>query len=171
MTAASIENAKITEFTLAFLEGTGWYKGNYSMVETMYWGKGKGCDFYYGPCVDIATQMATFDEFCSHLTEVGCSPSRRSGASCGSSYIITDSSGVSVFDYWGNDTVVSDMFSDNCPYFDASDVKDCENPYQQKRAKISAEVYGTGSRCYTGTMAKSNALSAKSTYCLKTAVI
>lgn len=46
--------------------------------------------------------------------------------------IITDSPVASVFDYWGNDTVVSDMFSDNCPYFDASDVKDCENPSQQK---------------------------------------
>lgn len=65
MTAASIENAKITEFTLAFLEGTGWSQGNYSLAETLYWGKGKGCDFYDGPCVDIAT----FDEFYSHPTE------------------------------------------------------------------------------------------------------
>ena len=170
MTASSIENARISEFTLAFLEGTGWYKGNYNMTEYLYWGKGKGCGFYTGPCVDIMTQLPIFEEFCSGLTEVGCSVSRRSGATCGSPRIKTSTNTPSTFNYWGNNTVVSDDFSDNCPYFDSSKVKDCENPLHQSLSQINTEIFGSESKCFTGNIG-SQARPSKTNYCLKSAVI
>mmetsp|Transcript_39949 Transcript_39949/g.35662 ORF Transcript_39949/g.35662 Transcript_39949/m.35662 type:complete len:96 (-) Transcript_39949:838-1125(-) len=52
MTSNDIDDARISKFTLAFLEGTGWYIVNYSMAEPFYWGKDQGCDFYNGPCLE-----------------------------------------------------------------------------------------------------------------------
>ena len=170
MTASSIENARISEFTLAFLEGTGWYKGNYNMTEFLFWGKGKGCGFYSGPCVDMITKLPAYDEFCSSLTEVGCSVSRRSGATCGSSSIKTSTTTPFSFNYWGNNTVISDDFADNCPYFDSNEIKDCENPSHQYKAQISDEVFGSDSICLTGNIFGAQPLRKKTNYCLKTQV-
>ena len=170
MTASSIQDFKISEFMLAFLEGTGWYKGNYSMTEPVHWGRNKGCDFYYGPCLDTVNSESKFEEFCPALTEVGCSASRKSGAKCGGNSIETDSTVPGYFNYWGNDTIISDVFADNCPYFTASDVKDCIDPSQQVKAFLSGELYGDSSRCFTGTIFGSRALPSKTTYCFQSDV-
>ncbi len=45
MTASAILDMRVSEFSLALLEGTGWYKVNYDLADKMTWGKNKGCDF------------------------------------------------------------------------------------------------------------------------------
>jgi len=39
MTANDIVDARISEFTLALLEGTGWYEVDYDMADPFTWGK------------------------------------------------------------------------------------------------------------------------------------
>ena len=39
MTANSKEDMSLSIFTLAFLEGTGWYQVNYSKADEITWGK------------------------------------------------------------------------------------------------------------------------------------
>lgn len=51
MTASEIDDARISEFTLAFLEGTGWYDVDYTMAEPFNWGRNQGCTFHDGPCL------------------------------------------------------------------------------------------------------------------------
>ena len=49
------EEQVISEFTLALLEDTGYYKANYYTGGLMRYGKNKGCSFVRGQCVDRNT--------------------------------------------------------------------------------------------------------------------
>ena len=51
------EEQVISEFTLALLEDTGYYKANYYTGGLMRYGKNKGCDFIYNNCVDSNHQV------------------------------------------------------------------------------------------------------------------
>lgn len=172
MTAGEMEEARISEFMLAFLEGTGWYKGNYSMTEPVYWGKGKGCDFYYSPCIDRKTFNPSYEEFCPALTEVGCSVTRKLGASCGAAVSETDDRLSGAFNYWGNYSVVKDIFADNCPFFVPTSNKDCEDPNSRRTAFLNEETYGFGSKCFSGTIVHPwQRLNRKTNYCFKSSVL
>ena len=167
MTASSINDARISEFTLAFLESTGWYTVDYFMAEPVYWGKNKGCTFLSGACIDKTTFKANFDEFCSPLKASACTFHRRSGGYCGATSITTNAKLLPNFDYWGNKTIVTDSFADNCPYIRAYSNVDCHDPKDESRAVLAAEVYGTGSLCFMGTLYPTGALAKKTAYCLK----
>jgi Leishmanolysin. len=166
MTASEIDDARISEFTLALMEATGWYEVDYSMAEPFFWGKGKGCNFIRGKCVETGG-TPNFDEFCSPLMEYGCTHSGRSQGFCGTTQIRTGTVSSSM-NYWGNNTIVSDSFADNCPYFAAYSNLDCENPAHKKLAELpSAESYGYGSRCFSGSFRETAASSITLTYCFQ----
>ncbi|EFC45227.1 predicted protein, partial [Naegleria gruberi] len=42
----------MSSFTIAFLEDSGWYRGNFSHSEPLLWGKGMGCPMADGRCED-----------------------------------------------------------------------------------------------------------------------
>lgn len=51
MTASVIStDAAYSRFTFALLEDSGWYFPNYSELDDIDWGKGRGCDFLNGAC-------------------------------------------------------------------------------------------------------------------------
>jgi leishmanolysin len=154
MTASQISDQRMTEFTLAFLEGTGWYKVNYEMAEPIYWGKGQGCQFVEGSCVSESTGKPSFGEFCSTAGSQGCTFHRRHGGHCGDQ---ESSSGQAP----------SDIFADNCPYVNAYANVDCENPDSSSRSIIGAEVYGQNSKCFMGTLYPTGALKKEYQYCLQ----
>ena len=52
---AYTEEMVVSEFTLALLEDTGYYKANYYTGGLMRYGKNKGCDFVKGKCVNKVT--------------------------------------------------------------------------------------------------------------------
>jgi len=167
MTASAINDARITEFTLAFLEGTGWYTVNYSMAEPFFWGKNKGCAFVNGLCVDKTTFKANFDEFCSPLASKACTFHGRAGGYCGTTSPTVSSTLEPDMNYWNNNTAMPDTFADNCPYIRPYSNIDCEDPADSKRAVLSAEVYGTGSKCFMGTLYPTGTLTSKTAFCLK----
>jgi hypothetical protein len=169
MTASAVPDAVISVFFLDFLKGTGWYDVDYSMAEPFNWGKGKGCSFLDGPCVD-ENANPNFEEFCSPLTEVGCTFTGRAIAACGTSpeYMAADPLLYASFDYWQNQTVVFDYFADNCPYYDMADYTwDCENPSNQAYASLNEEVYGGSSRCFTGSLSNTSP-QGRSAFCFPT---
>ena len=53
---AYTEEMVVSEFTLALLEDSGYYKANYYNGGLMRYGKNKGCEFVFGQCVDKETQ-------------------------------------------------------------------------------------------------------------------
>jgi len=167
MTASAITDARMTEFTLALLEGSGWYVVDYSMAEPIYWGKGKGCAFLNTQCINKATLQANSDEFCPVLGGNGCSYHGRSGGYCGSVAPTTSATLDPENNYWGNNTAVSDSFADNCPYVRPYSNEDCQDSAYQNRAIIAGEVFGTGSMCFMGTLYPTGILKTKATFCLQ----
>ena len=56
------EEQVISEFTLALLEDTGYYKANYYTGGLMRYGKNKGCDFIKNKCVNSSSQINPYFE-------------------------------------------------------------------------------------------------------------
>ena len=146
MTASDIADDRISEFTFALLEGSGWYQPDYTKTEPFTYGKGEGCNFLDSPCLNSNT--AAFSEFCDQPSELGCSLTRR---------------GISLCPY---QQLYIDSFADNCPIPLVADDGDCEDEVNQANSAI--EFYGYGSKCFTGTI--DLGLGGRSAFCLKPTV-
>lgn len=171
MTATTVTDPVVSEFTLALLEGTGWYQVDYSKAEAFSWGKNEGCGFLDGPCVDKYAQPR-FDEFCGRLSHISCSFSARSVAICGTIWSLqTDPTIDPSTDYWHNQTVVLDPFVDNCPYYIGFSFSDCENTKNQKNAFVAEEKYSANSRCFDGTLRTTTSKRRHLGFCFPTQVI
>jgi len=152
MTPSRIKDRRLSLFTLALLQGTGWYQPDYSSyAEPMTYGKDAGCAFFNTECINRETLEPNFKEFCSPLTSFGVSYTKRGLGYCGSYRYQTSDDLISAFDYWGNKTVVWDSFADNCPQIDVS--FDCENITRGTIALLEDyESYGIGGKGFLGTL-------------------
>jgi len=144
MASGSATGKRTSQFSLALLEGSGWYAVNYSYAEPYFYGQGEGCNFIYGQC---STTQASFLEFCIGSTSNrGCSSQGHSGGVC------------------YNDSQV-----DGCEYQYPENNYHCENPDAVNYARLpSAEVFGRGlgSKCFTGTLSTKSSASSTS-FCFK----
>jgi len=128
LASGAIYGRRLTEFTLAFMEGTGWYVPDYSYAEPFYFGKGQGCNFVYDTC---DPSVAKFDEFCTGNGR-GCSPIGVTGGYC-----------------------KNDICSDNCRFFSPQFEFHCENPngvYYTPFSNLQVYGRGAGSKCFSGNL-------------------
>ena len=142
MTSGNLLGRRVSEFSLALLEGSGWYIPDYSYAEPFFFGQGQGCDFIYKQC-DSRPQ---FSEYCSNGR--GCSPHGRSGGFC-----------------------QSDPRSDDCKYYYPIEENDCENS-QGLAAYTrlpNLQTYGrdAGSKCFTGTLNTMTSNEESTSFCFK----
>ena len=64
----------VSEFTLALMEDSGWYKVDYNYSEPYFWGHNEGCDWFTADCIDKTTQESNFVQyFCDKALDNGCS--------------------------------------------------------------------------------------------------
>jgi leishmanolysin len=166
MTGSEVKDMRASIFTLAALHSSGWYQADLSMAEPHEYGKGRGCAFLDETCVDMTTKQAKFPEFCSGLTTYGCTADRKFGAYCGTpSRPFTDPFLDPAFNYFGNNSIVDDFMSDNCPYMMPYSNLNCED--SSKTGLIAGESYGPGSRCFMGNLYPLGPLKKNYQYCLK----
>jgi len=172
MTASRLKDRRISEFTLALLEGSGWYKPNYLYAEPMTYGKNAGCAFLDTECINRETLEPNFKEFCSPLQAGGIYWTKRGMGYCGTSKeeLELDESLPIAFDYWGNKTIIEDKFSDNCPHIRMANDSDCEDISGASLALLDTyEFFGTGSKAFMGTLSRdADALETPTGFCLKT---
>jgi hypothetical protein len=166
MTASVIKDFRFSQFSLALLEGTGWYSPDYTYAEPTTWGKNKGCTFFDTTCVNSVTKLANFEEFCSPLTGKGISWTYRGYGTCVADTLSTSSSLASYKNYWGNNTVNNDAYADNCPIRYEYSNMDCED---STRAKLltAYESAGYGGKGFTGTLYPGGTLASPYGYCFK----
>lgn len=50
--------ARLSPFTLAALEDSGWYIASYDDAEPLDWGRGAGCDFVLSTCWDYIDKVS-----------------------------------------------------------------------------------------------------------------
>jgi len=142
MSSGAILGGKLTEFSLALLEGSGWYIPNYDYAEHYFFGKGQGCSFFSGKC---SSSSYNFDEFCKGNTR-GCASSGRGGGYCN-----------------------GDSIADGCRFYYPHDDYNCENEDAADFSRLpSLQVFGreSGSKCFSGTLNTRSSSSATS-FCFK----
>jgi leishmanolysin len=143
MASGGIFGRRVSEFTLALLEGSGWYAPNYNYAEPYFFGKGQGCNFLNQKC---SSSKAYFTEFCTGSSR-GCAPQGRSGGKC-----------------------ASDSKANSCKYIDPDTDYDCDNTDAEDNARIpDLEVYGRGaeSKCFSGTLNTRKSSNGATSFCFK----
>ena len=108
--------------TMKFMEGTGWYKVNYSMAEDYYWARGSGCGIFSGQC---------------SLNPMTCGITGRKMCS---------------YDYYAIGRCREDSYAEACPIFAEASRGDCRfsNNKNTKSPIASTLYYGVGARCIMG---------------------
>jgi len=143
MASGGIYGRRVTEFSLALLEGSGWYAPDYSYAEPYHFGKGQGCDFIFQKC---SSSQALFEEFCTG-SERGCASTGRSGGKCS-----------------------SDTKANGCKYIEPDVDYDCENPDGEDNARLpELQVYGrgAGSKCFTGSLNNRMSNNGRTSFCFR----
>jgi len=141
MCSGGMYGRRVSEFSLALLEGSGWYSPNYDYAEPFFFGRGQGCGFISA----TSSSASKYDEFCSGST-------RR-----------CDSTGV------GGGRCVSDSKSDGLKYIEPDEDNMCDNNRGDDYARLpSIQVYGrgAGSKCFTGTL-NSKKSNSPTTFCFR----
>jgi hypothetical protein len=141
MTSGVIHGRRVSEFSLAVLDGSGWYDPDYSYAEPFFFGKGEGCNFLYKTCT---SSTFNFDEFCDNSGTRGCTPVGRGGGIC-----------------------TSDSRSDNCMYYLPAIELDCENENGEDNARFpELQNFGrtAGSKCFEGDLTRLTS-STSTTFC------
>ena len=156
MTGSYYQNeAIISEFTLAYLEDTGFYKVNYYTGGLMQFGKNKGCEFLNSKCVNKGEVNPKFkNEFFDNILqdfEPSCTSGRQSRV-----YKFLkdyDSDVPEYYKYYESNTKGGPLESaDYCPVFSSnSDVKE-EQYFIGKCSEIGSKKYGS----YTSYKDKNN---------------
>jgi len=144
MTSGVIPGLRISQFSLAVLEGSGWYKPDYSYADPFHVGSGEGCGFLYSSCKQKT--ILSFDDFCEKDEVRGCSPVGNIGGTC-----------------------ESDSRSDGCKYYKPIVQFSCENPAAISYARFpSKEVFSRKgeSRCFSGDLTTKTA-DTQTTFCFK----
>jgi len=140
MTSGSILGRRVSELSLALLEGSGWYVPNYDYADPFFYGKGQGCSFVTGS----TSTCGNYEEFCTESGR-GCAPTGRGGGSC-----------------------TTDAVSE-CKYFKPEEDYDCDNDNAEDYARLpTLQVFGrtAGSKCFSGTL-NTRSSGTKTTFCFK----
>jgi len=130
MTSGVIQGLRISEFSLALLEGSGWYMPNYTYADSFYIGQGQGCGFLYTSCSSNA--ILNYDEFCETTSSRACAGVGVAGGVCS-----------------------SDSRSDGCKYYIPVIEYHCESPDAIDYARLpTKETYSrtAGSKCFNGNL-------------------
>jgi len=143
MSSGSILGRRVTEFSMALLEGSGWYLPDYNYAEPYFYGKGQGCSFLSTTCSSSSSQ---FDEFCTGTVR-GCAPHGRGGGKCS-----------------------SDSIMDGCKFIRPDEDYDCESADGEDNARLpELQVFGrgAGSKCFTGDLNTRKSTNGRTSFCFK----
>ena len=126
----------ISEFTLALLESSGWYKVHYYTGGLMRFGKHKGCEFLQGQCDNVGNSQNEFIADLKNRDTSSCSSGRQSRT-----FFRMESKQVPDFAYYIKkfDNFRGLEYADYC--FGASDVRD-EKYHYIGNCKYNNGLYG-----------------------------
>ncbi|CCW71652.1 unnamed protein product [Phytomonas sp. Hart1] len=136
-----------TAITIAAMEDTGYYKGNYRNAESMAWGKNAGCVLFDKKClIDGVSQVP--EMFCDSKTdlisELKCTSDRMGMGDCSMEYY---DSLPPYFQYFLDTTMGGTENSmDYCPYIKAYAHSLCLNG---KQRLLPGSVFSESSRCFS----------------------
>ncbi|KAK7200136.1 major surface protease gp63 [Novymonas esmeraldas] len=154
-----------SSITIAAMEDTGFYKGNYAMAEPMMYGRNAGCGLVRQKCVINGTSQFP-GMFCgsANANKLVCSSDRLSVGDC--NLVNHDSPLPPQFQYFADATLGgADEEMDYCPYVEAFSNTKCSFDGRF----LNGSVYGALSRCFDAPagFAESGRFSAQYGLCAK----
>jgi len=146
----------LSSFTLAAFADMGFYSVNASMADELLWGKGMGCEFINGKCIDPDTGVAQGSNqgyFCSSSSK-SCSLDLTAKSTCDVATFTTDIT-PAYFQYFPDKKKQggADITMDFCPYFKQYSNQDCTDAsHVDTTQNARGEIYGDSSRCFDSTL-------------------
>lgn len=141
--------ASISPLTLALLEDSSWYVGNYTTSTEMPFGRGAGCQFAHGACaVDGSGQVQVSAEakgfHCAEIGSMGCDVTHSSKAKCD---LLHSNTATFIHDMFGSETSLPDN-TDVCPMHVRGAVNCVSGTKSPSSSMLPGEVYGAKSKCF-----------------------
>ena len=133
----------MSDFTLALLEDSGWYKAEYYTGGLMRFGKRKGCQFLDNDCCNGVGKTEFKNEFFDYQDDNGkpsCSSGRLSRTYCETQHYITFSN--SIYERFENEGGKIPS-ADYCFVFDNNDNEENNGDYYIGNCKIGNGNYGS----------------------------
>ncbi|KAK7199509.1 major surface protease gp63 [Novymonas esmeraldas] len=130
--------------TIAAMEDTGFYKGNYAMAEPMMYGRNAGCGLVRRKCVVNGVSQIP-EMFCGYAnaTNLVCASDRLSVGDC--NIVNYDLPLPRKFRYFANATLGgADVKMDYCPHVEPYSNTNCSS----NGKFLNGSVYGARSRCF-----------------------
>lgn len=170
----------LSPVTIALLEDSGWYRGNYTKAHVSPWGHGVGCNFVSSPCLvgggngrDGSVPSYAKGFFCNKASSRGCSPHYTHKMAC--TVIDYGLRGQylppSQFQYFSNNAVGGPREADYCPVYGSvySGMKPAELDCRIKANGDSIDViyseeYGDNSMCFETTSGEGRCYNARCIY-------
>ena len=154
----------LSSLTLALMEDSGWYKGNYTMTRMSPWGLGAGCAFVEQPCLTTREGLDPIIPdyakgfFCNQDGDRSCSSEHTHKMACSViNYLYVAGEDVPPeSQFFPTPTLGGTKQADFCPvYSNTYDNKkaedlDCRNPNNAPSIDLPIsfnEVYGENSKC------------------------
>jgi len=141
MCSGGIFGRRVSQFSLSFLEGSGWYVPDYNYAEPFYFGQGQGCYFI---SATSGTASRFPDEYCTGGK--GCANVGIAGGNC-----------------------QSDVKTDGLKYINPDENYHCQNDDGDSYARLpDLQVFGrdANSKCFEGTLNTKNSNS-PTTFCFR----
>ena len=141
------EEQIISEFTLALLEDTGFYKANYYTGGLMRYGKGKGCDFIKKKCVNSQHEINPYfeNEFYDSIFNPNMDSSCSSGRQSRTYYAFWIYDYLpSYFQYFENKNIGGFSPADYCPVAMEIEQDNSDEYYTGYCSLKGSREYGTG---------------------------
>ncbi|CCW72276.1 unnamed protein product [Phytomonas sp. Hart1] len=145
---ASVKSVSFyTAITIAAMEDTGYYKGNYRNAESMAWGKNAGCVLFDKNCViDGVSQVP--EMFCDDeiflISDYKCTSDRMGIGDCLIAYY---TSLPIYFQYFSDrEKGGTDQWMDYCPYIKAYSTSMCLNGNTRM---MYGSVFSESARCFS----------------------
>ena len=141
------EEMVVSEFTLALLEDSGWYKANYYTGGLMRFGKNKGCDFIRNNCLDSYYNTQFPNEFfdSNETYSPSCSAGRQSRTySILNSYYNADSKYPNNFIYNFNSQIYYSgaIYTADYCFTHGQRIDETDNGYFTGNCKYGIGTYG-----------------------------
>jgi len=159
------ETFAVSQFTLALLEDSGWYKANWTNGVQLLWGKKTGCSMFTSRCEDWNFQNLD-GYFCKVANEPTCTYNYRGKGYCA---ISTYNARLQYYEHLSDPTQGgTDNQMDYCPFAYRYSNGQCTNANQPASDRYPFEYWGGNSGCFdSNVVTPSYTAKAKDTRCLQ----
>lgn len=148
------EGNRLSAFTLALFEDSGWYMPDYQFAEKMLFGVGAGCNFVEKKCVSPETHTALgspVNTFCDTSGEQSCTYDRRACGYCAMGNYV--SAIPEPFRYFSDNTLGGTLRQlDYCPIYSEYANRLCTDTSNNDANQLRGNLYSADSFCAKSTL-------------------